>query len=72
MATFLSLRSSGQTCRQITRLFTRKYIISRSNSTVSQAAKEQLNWPEYLAIRGQKRKWETVLEPRLISLQNPL
>ena len=31
----------------------------RTNSTVSQA-QETLSWPEYLAIRKGKRKWEMV------------
>ncbi|KAI0313125.1 mitochondrial import protein Pam17 [Amylostereum chailletii] len=35
--------------------------LSRANSTVSQATQENLPWPEYLAIRKAKRKWEMAL-----------
>lgn len=60
MATFL-LRPTGQSCRHTARVVPRKVAFTRLNSTVSETAKlEQLSWPEYLAIRGQKRKWETV------------
>ncbi|EPQ57885.1 mitochondrial import protein Pam17 [Gloeophyllum trabeum ATCC 11539] len=31
----------------------------RHNSTVSEQAKQNLSWPEYLAIRKSKRRWET-------------
>lgn len=33
----------------------------RYNSTISEASpKQTLTWPEYLAIRGGRRKWQTV------------
>jgi hypothetical protein len=69
MATFL-LRPTGQSCRHTAQIIPRKAIFSRLNSTVSETAKQQLSWPEYLAIRGQKRKWETVtIQPYAL---NPL
>ncbi|KIM86345.1 hypothetical protein PILCRDRAFT_322851 [Piloderma croceum F 1598] len=60
MATFLLL-PTGQSCRHTARIIPRKAVFTRVNSTVSEAAKQQLSWPEYLAIRGQKRKWETAV-----------
>jgi hypothetical protein len=33
---------------------------ARFNATVSEAAQKKLTWPEYLAIRRGKRKWEIV------------
>lgn len=48
------------------RLCTRKLIRSRFQSTSSkqstQGEAQRLTWPEYLAIRGSKRKWQTVRE----------
>jgi hypothetical protein len=59
MVTFL-LQAVGPPCRRTARTVPKQTRIYRPNSTLSQTAKQQLSWPEYLAIRGQKRKWETV------------
>lgn len=44
----------------------RPVIFSKPKSTSAtqpkELAKEKLNWPEYLAIRGGKRRWQTVGE----------
>ncbi|KDQ61065.1 hypothetical protein JAAARDRAFT_32058 [Jaapia argillacea MUCL 33604] len=49
------LRGSTQPLKSTPRRFI------RHNSTIPQAAKENLSWPEYLAIRKGKRRWETAV-----------
>ncbi|KAI0062351.1 mitochondrial import protein Pam17 [Artomyces pyxidatus] len=46
-----AVRSTGSRSSQ-------SLILKRANSTVSEAAKESLPWPDYLAIRKGKRRWE--------------
>jgi hypothetical protein len=50
-----------QSLRCATRKATRHLVVpSRLNSTATGAGKQNLSWPEYLAIRRGKRQWEMV------------
>lgn len=61
MATTFLVQRSIQPCRHNARNYTKKNAFYRTKSTASQSAKDNnLSWPEYLTIRGQKHKWETV------------
>ena len=58
--TFFVQRFVAQPGRHNARNCTKKSTFYRPKSTASQSAKENLSWPEYLTIRGQKHRWETV------------
>ncbi|KII88157.1 hypothetical protein PLICRDRAFT_140156 [Plicaturopsis crispa FD-325 SS-3] len=51
----LSFRLTSQRCTG------RPLVFTRPKSTVSQTSQENLPWPDYLAIRRGKRKWETAV-----------
>ena len=55
-------RLSCHGMRPVPRISHRMVLNTRqsSNSAVSEAAKQNITWPEYLEIRRSKRKWETV------------
>ncbi|KAH7921385.1 mitochondrial import protein Pam17 [Leucogyrophana mollusca] len=55
------LRPCSQNVRLAPRTTRFRMRSTRQNSTVSEAAKQNLTWPEYLDIRRNKRKWETAV-----------
>jgi hypothetical protein len=67
----MSVPLAGLNChmvRLVPRISRRVVLNTRqsSNSAVSEAAKQNLSWPEYLEIRRSKRKWETVRSSRYL------
>jgi hypothetical protein len=66
------IRPLQQTFRCSTRQFSRgPTIFGRPNSTASLISKVNLSWPDYLAIRRGRRKWQMVISNAVCPGQGP-